>query len=571
MAHLLHKTNMLSQPTPQTSNHFPQSMSHLFHESNIPICRPASPILTEASVLQFTTYSRPSSVDAGGDMMGDKQNDESMVSDYSMGNDIPVDSEFDSASGYNSESRCTSIMPSSSSLIDIEMHSSAESAMVSAKDKRAEYPNEVHSEVPTHPASSNAHPSSGSSKGAQKVFNIFEATRRRAVDALKDATQKIKETRGGRSSKRTIGDVDDTSSDGESGDCKSEQVKKSHDPEKRPRKSPKAHQKMVAAGTHTNNVGISSSARASRLLNEQVNNGTFFKHPTKWSRFVATIVSLDQDAKFDIDDDPRKVQHSLCTKTLKMSEPYNTKAFKTHTANCSGPTKTVQRKLPPAGSQTLIGMAAIHNWKNTLAAGPSRTKSFVDLPCPGLGILNVPPALNQRFQNYLKRTPLTGGGGPTLEEATDLLFQGKQFTFLSDRQKNEVRSAQRQRYRWHNHADLQKIFSATCCQTIKVQQGTEPLPACASCAALLWDKTFKSALSVPLPCPEDLKYMPKVLVDQSAIDRFGYMSGLKDLIDAHMTVSHSFCECALFSHRSKIVYTGLAPSLHSLCQKSNQR
>jgi hypothetical protein len=66
---------------------------------------------------------------------------------------------------------------------------------------------------------------------------------------------------------------------------------------------------------------------------------------------------------------------------------------------------------------------------------------------------------------------------------------------------------------------------------------TEPIPACGACLSLLWDKTFKQALSIPLPLDDNHKYTPKALVDRAAVNRYAVISGLKDLIDANEMVS----------------------------------
>jgi hypothetical protein len=217
-----------------------------------------------------------------------------------------------------------------------------------------------------------------------------------------------------------------------------------------------------------------------------------------------------------------------------MEEVYNTTAFKKHINTCTGPTKAAQKHMPPRGAQTLFAMAAANNWNKPLDRPRSE---LVELPCPGLTDSSIPLSLRKGFQVYLKRTPVSGGGGPTADSVTSQLFPGAAYLSLSDRQKNEVRSAQRQRYRWKNHADLGKIFSATCCNTVRVRREMHPVPACADCLALVSDKAFKQALSIPLPVDENRKYTPKALIDRAAIDRYGVISGLKDLIDANENVS----------------------------------
>jgi hypothetical protein len=461
-----------------------------------------------------------------------------------MENDVPADSEYESSSAYGI-----------SSFMDVDDNSNTGSALASAehessgslKDQLPNYANTPTSDLlgdlnhPDNPTflphkvafeaatSQNAKApvktpviSPKQSKGSHKVFDLFGDTKRRAAEA---------------SGKRKFNNDDEDGST-EKHEEKRKTQSKSHD--KRPRNAPK----LTSSRESTSGpVGLSNSAKASRSLNEQVTNGTFVKHPSKWERFVNTIKSIGSDAEFDIDGDPRKVRHSACTRSQKMDEPYNTSAFRKHANSCTGPTKAAQRNLPPRGSQTLFAMATSKGWEKQTPTNSSALP-LVDLPCPGLNLSNMPPDLKNGLETYLMRTPLPGGGGPTVEEATELIFPKQEYKSLSNRQKNEVRSAQRLRYRWRNQADLQKVFSTTCCTTVRVQRTTVPVPACSACLSLLWDKAFKQALSMPLPLDDNRKYTPKALIDRAAVDRYAVISGLKDLIDANETVRNC-CDCNL--------------------------
>jgi hypothetical protein len=238
-----------------------------------------------------------------------------------------------------------------------------------------------------------------------------------------------------------------------------------------------------------------------------------------------------------------------------MEEVYNTTVFRKHVNSCSGPTKAVRKNMPPPGTPTLFAMAASNNWSKTQVLPSS---PLVELPCPGLTKSNIPLNLKSGFETYLIRTPMPGGGGPTTDEVTDEIFPGWAYISLSDRQKNEVRSVQRQHYRWYNHANLQKIFSATCCKMVQVQPKTQPTPACYAYIELTLDKAFKQALSVPLPLNKNRKYTPKALIDQATIDRYGVISGLKDLIDANEKAGHFVTPHYIFSFRLCRTHTYLA-------------
>jgi hypothetical protein len=437
----------------------PQWLARIMNETDTPSFRPHSPAPTEVSITSSQLFNISITQPAV-----DDQSSVYPISDYSMENDVPADSEYESSSANDV-----------SSFMDVDDNSNAGSAFASAEhessgslkeelpsinaaeasmsdllgstkqpDNSTFLPHEAGFEAVASPKSkapvNTPVASSKQSKGSHKVFEIFGDTKRRAAEALKRA-------------KRKFSSDDEEGSTGRQKMGKTES--KSHD--KRPRNAPKFTSSESTGGP----VGHSNSAKASRSLNEQVINGTFVKHPSKWKRFVKTITSIDADAEFDIDGDPRKVRHSRCTRSQKMDEPYNTSAFKKHAKFCTGPTKAAQKNMLPGGSQTLFAMAASNNWEKP-APTNSSALPVVNLPCPGLNPSNMPPDLKNRLETYLMRTPLPGGGGPTVEEATMLIFPKREYRSLSDRQKNEVRSAQRLQYRWRNQANLQKIFSTTC-------------------------------------------------------------------------------------------------------------
>ena len=81
------------------------------------------------------------------------------------------------------------------------------------------------------------------------------------------------------------------------------------------------------------------------------------KHSTRWSQFVEIIRTMDNDAKFDVDGDPHKVQHSTCSRPQKMVEPYNTSAFKKHLKSCTSLNKAMQKIMTnDCELQTLFAM-----------------------------------------------------------------------------------------------------------------------------------------------------------------------------------------------------------------------
>jgi hypothetical protein len=506
------------------------------HGEDLPACRPEVSILNAHP--QPIQHSSTPSFDGGlSDGAADSQHsDVPMISDYDGESDIPADSEYESSSAYDA----VSIMDTDDDPIHVTSKSANQRITTETPKEQflnnklsaglnrssmtaSRFFNRLGNTKKLGPAASSPLPNlsgtdtgagpSEQPRGSHKVFDLFSNTKRLAAEAANKVKRKL-------------------ASDDEDNRSGAKTESKSH--KKRPRTVPSNNSE---SGTH---VGISKSAIAFRLLNQQVVAGTFIKHPLRWPRFVKSIQELDKDAEFDIDGDPHRVRHSICLRSLKMTELYNIATFKKHVdRQCSGPTKAVLQIMPPKGTPTLLSMATAGNWNKTEL---KPQVPLENIPCPGLNSDNIPSFLQQGFEVYLLRTPMAGGGGPTTDELTGILFPDRQFTSLSLRQKNEVRSAQRQRHRWHNHADLQKIFSADCCKTVCTRRETQPTPACSACMALVMDKNFKHALSRPLPSDANRKYTPKILIDKAAVDQWGRVSGLKALIDANDKVSKSMTQ-----------------------------
>jgi hypothetical protein len=214
-----------------------------------------------------------------------------------------------------------------------------------------------------------------------------------------------------------------------------------------------------------------------------------------------------------------------------MKEPYNTCRFAEHILRCTGPTK--KSKLSASNTRTLTAMSAKFNW-DAFKKDPVQSSSKsqpVARPCPGLTAVN-----NERIAVYLDRTPATGGGAPSLDSVVKSIFPKKDFTALSDRQKLEVRAAQRHKYQWHNHADLKKVYSASCCKNVQVRPNDTVSP-CSKCLQLLQNKNFKQSLSKERPEDKNYKFMPRTYLDEKMLEQYGLITGLKPIIDAHRKVS----------------------------------
>ena len=95
---------------------------------------------------------------------------------------------------------------------------------------------------------------------------------------------------------------------------------------------------------------------------------------------------------------------------------------------------------------------------------------------------------------------------------------------------------QRQQYQWLNNADIETVFAASCTKVVQVREGGDPSP-CPSCMEVLKNRRFKQAILIPLPDEKNLKFTPKRLLNETAIEHYARATGLQAIIDAHSKVN----------------------------------
>ena len=262
-------------------------------------------------------------------------------------------------------------------------------------------------------------------------------------------------------------------------------------------------------------IGISQSATASRSLNEKIHNGTFLLNPTRWKNFQRKIRLCDRNATFN-ENEPRSVRHSKCGKLLQMKDPYNIGNFEKHVANC--------KKTTTVGMPTLASMFS--NQLRTQVPKVKDTAKFsIPTPCPGLSASNHP-----RIPIYLKRSPAPGGGAMRIDRLASSMYPDTPYSQLSDGKRLDVRAAQKTQNRWRNEPNLAKIYSTACKRIAHISDlDSSPAP-CYECQVLLIDTSFRKALARDLPDPANVKYTPKVYINDDAIEKWGNIHQLEPLI-----------------------------------------
>jgi hypothetical protein len=260
-------------------------------------------------------------------------------------------------------------------------------------------------------------------------------------------------------------------------------------------------------------VGVGASTLASRKLNQKVNNGFFKLNSTKWNNFKEKITFLDRNASFpDPHGAPRSIRHSKCGRIVQMKEPYNVANFESHLKTCK--------------SNKTSGMATIESLfnKQPKILPSARAVPPLPEPCPGLRETDHP-----EISKYLKRSPARGGGAPSLDTIASQRWK-KKFSKLSPAQQQKTWSSQRAQLRWYNDAEFGRVFSSAC---MKLSHPSKPQKPCDQCSALLDDKGFHQALSVPIPAPENVRFTPKHWIDTKAIELWGDIHGIRPLVEAY--------------------------------------
>lgn len=279
-------------------------------------------------------------------------------------------------------------------------------------------------------------------------------------------------------------------------------------------------QRITAPRDPQLSVGVGASTLASRKLNQKVNNGTFKLNSTKWNNFKEKITFLDRKASFpDPPGAPRSVRHSKCGRIVQMKEPYNIANFETHLKTC--------RSNKTAGMPTLESLFNKQPKipEKTVPSPPTKcTVPPQPETCPGLTEVDHP-----EIPKYLKRSPASGGGAPSLDTIANQLWK-KKYSKLSSEQQKKVWSSQRAQLRWYNDAEFVRVFSSSC---MKFSHLSKP---CDKCRALLDDKRFRQALSVPIPAPENIRFTPKHWINVKAVELWGDIHGIRPLVEAYEKV-----------------------------------
>ncbi|KAF7335957.1 hypothetical protein MSAN_02309100 [Mycena sanguinolenta] len=125
-------------------------------------------------------------------------------------------------------------------------------------------------------------------------------------------------------------------------------------------------------------------------------------------------------------------------------------------------------------------------------------------PCPGLT-----RAFDEKVGSYLDRATSSGGGAHPVNHYSEQMFK-KDFTDLTEKQKDTVHTARIHDYRWVNNTSpgVMACFAAgsnPCLKTVEVNANSSAVPPCANCKLLATLKLFKTAINRKAADPSNLK------------------------------------------------------------------
>ena len=329
------------------------------------------------------------------------------------------------------------------------------------------------------------------------------------------ATKELGDDEQSASKKRTLKDFLD-------GDTQMSESKSSQS--KQPNLTRAESTQSITAQKQSQSAGTARSSQHGQKQKEAIRNGTFVVDRCKQARWQTNILVIDPDAEFE-DDNVRQVRHSKCGEKITVKVPYDTMRFKKHCqVSCNGPVSTTRFTTKLPARRAGAGMPTITKFLVSIPPVKAATTTTVKKSCPGLDEITYP-----QVAQYLDRTGAIGGGGSSVTIIALGRF-GKPYTELSQRKKNEVKARQLRQHKWQNDTRHGCVHATDCLKDVNVDANTRATP-CSNCYALLSDAGFKKAIKIPIPADKNYKFLNKEYLDQAAVDLYGRVTGLKELLD----------------------------------------
>lgn len=271
-------------------------------------------------------------------------------------------------------------------------------------------------------------------------------------------------------------------------------------------------------------VGQSRSARNSKKLREVRLNGTQALNPTRSANFQARIRRIDPNAQFN----PAEwaVQHSVCRHWIRMKSPFSPIYFVNHAHRCkTGP--------------TLEAFSFSHHAEPSPKLEPKSSSSppsprYEERPCSGLRESDDP-----RIGTYLLRLTALGGGGKSKSFIADECY-GMAYSELTEHQRGEVDRLNESQWLWIVRHEHQAVFSTSCTKTVQVlvsgEKKDETVHACPQCRSVIFNKRFRTAISLPEPSRANVKFTNKKYHQSELAIKFARCKGAEELINPKVSL-----------------------------------
>ncbi|KAH7906400.1 hypothetical protein BJ138DRAFT_1016289 [Hygrophoropsis aurantiaca] len=310
-------------------------------------------------------------------------------------------------------------------------------------------------------------------------------------------------------------------------------------------------------------VGISRSAKAGQKLKSAMRDGSLKINETRKENYEYTCQLHDQHVKFSYGDQGWQVRHSKCGKWHMQKVPYDTTRFIEHIKKCNAKGR----------------VSMISDWmkkgENTKTPATKMTKkpepknsqpSF--LPCLGITSDAAP-----KLPNYLIRTPVHGGGARRPHIVAFEVY-GITYKDLDQDQKEYVDTLLRHEQTWTNDRALGRVYATDCKKT--VVQPVDGPQRCSSCTAVLISKSFKTALSKPIPSAGNYAFLNKKYRNETLGKIYAKSRGLQALVEEKVwTLRNSLCIRYAIGvlegkYKDNTVFTGLVEAT-VLAQERSER
>ncbi|THU78978.1 hypothetical protein K435DRAFT_698947 [Dendrothele bispora CBS 962.96] len=200
-----------------------------------------------------------------------------------------------------------------------------------------------------------------------------------------------------------------------------------------------------------------------------------------------------------------------------MKEPYNVSRWKEHVLkNCKGSAPKI---------------LTLDTFVCNPSPKPPPESTTVKRPCPGLTA-----TLDPKIGIYLESCMSEGGGSKSRQYFSEQMFDGKEWSELTEEEKRLVNTAHIQACTWRNVSEptVMAIFACgenPCVHMLDVKESnTSDLQPCGNCWLVYRSRPFQNAISRKRAKPENLKYIPKSYTCPNLGRLYGKYRGIGELL-----------------------------------------